>query len=139
MVGLVPLGTRDPHLFAMDLDVSYTKGSLSQGVAMLSTSSPKTLRRASAATSINSQRRSPDWQPENGTTAMTALLTETEVSHVLRVSLATLRKWRVDKRGPRFIKIGPLVRYQLEDLREWLSSLPTGGVCPRAAHLGAGA
>jgi hypothetical protein len=59
---------------------------------------------------------------------MSALLTETEVSHILRASLATPRKWRVDKRGPRFIKIGPLVRYQLEDLREWLSSLPTGGI-----------
>lgn len=106
---------------------------------MLSTSSPKTLRRASAATPINSQRRSPGREPENGNTAMSALLTETEVSHVLRVSLATLRKWRVDKRGPRFIKIGPLVRYQLEDLREWLSSLPTGGICSRAAHQGAGA
>lgn len=106
---------------------------------MLSTSSPKTLRRASAATPINSQRRSPGREPENGTTAMSALLTETEVSQVLRVSLATLRKWRVDKRGPRFIKIGPLVRYQLEDLREWLSSLPTGGLCSRAAQQGAGA
>jgi hypothetical protein len=29
MVGVVPLGTRDPRLFAMDLDVSYTKSSLS--------------------------------------------------------------------------------------------------------------
>ena len=29
MLGVVPLGTRDPRLFAMDLDVSYTKGSLS--------------------------------------------------------------------------------------------------------------
>lgn len=105
---------------------------------MLSTSSPKTLRHASAATPINSQQRSPSRELENGNTAVSALLTETEVSHVLRVSLATLRKWRVDKRGPRFIKIGPLVRYQLEDLREWLSSLPTGGICSRAAHQGAG-
>ena len=76
---------------------------------MLSTSSPKTLRRAVAATPMNSQRRSTGREPENGNTAMSALLTETEVSHVLRVSLATLRKWRVDKRGPRFIKIGPWV------------------------------
>ncbi len=101
---------------------------------MLSTSSPKTLRRASAATPINSQPQSPSQEPKNGNTAMSALLTETEVSHILRVSLATLRKWRVDKRGPRFIKIGPLVRYQLEDLREWLSSLPTGGISSPAAH-----
>ena len=77
---------------------------------MLSTSSPKTLRRASPAIPMNSQRKSPGREPEDGNTAMSALLTETEVSHVLRLSLATLRKWRVDKRGPRCIKIGPLVQ-----------------------------
>ena len=58
------------------------------------------------------------------------------IAHYLTAS--TLRKWRVDKRGPRFIKIGPLVRYQLDDLREWLSSLPTGGICSRTAQEGAG-
>jgi hypothetical protein len=37
---------------------------------MLSTSSPKTLRRAAAATPMNSQLRSPGREPENGNTAM---------------------------------------------------------------------
>jgi excisionase family DNA binding protein len=55
------------------------------------------------------------------------LLTESQVSQLLQVSLARLRKWRVEKRGPRFIKVGSLVRYRLADLQQWLSSLPTGG------------
>ena len=48
---------------------------------MLSTSSPKTLQRATVARPLNGQRRSPGREPENGNAAMSALLTETEVSH----------------------------------------------------------
>ena len=55
------------------------------------------------------------------------LLTETEVSKQLRVSLAALRKWRVARRGPQFLKIGPLVRYRQQDIDLWLESLPVGG------------
>ncbi len=55
------------------------------------------------------------------------LLTESQVSPLLQVSLARLRKWRVEKRGPRFIKVGSLVRYRLADLQQWLSALPAGG------------
>jgi predicted DNA-binding transcriptional regulator AlpA len=106
---------------------------------MLSTSSPKVPRYATGGKPLNGLRKIHVQEPENSNAAMDALLTETEVSHVLRVSLATLRKWRVDKRGPRFLKIGPLVRYQLEDLREWLSSLPTGGISSARAHGAAGA
>jgi len=62
------------------------------------------------------------------------LLTETDVSRQLRVSLAALRKWRVMKRGPQFVKIGPLVRYRQTDLDAWLTSLPVGGSrCPEDA------
>jgi len=31
------------------------------------------------------------------------------------------------KRGPAFLKVGSLVRYQPEDLEAWLATLPTGG------------
>ena len=69
---------------------------------MLSTPSPKARRCATGAKPLTRLLRSPDREPENSNDAMSALLTETEVSHVLRVSLATLQKWRVDKRGPSF-------------------------------------
>ena len=59
---------------------------------------------------------------------MSELLNETEVAKKLHVSLACLRRWRLEKRGPVFLKIGPLVRYQQEDLDAWLQSLPTGGL-----------
>ncbi len=55
------------------------------------------------------------------------LLTETEVSKQLRVSLAALRKWRVMNRGPQFLKIGSLVRYRQGDIDQWLASVPVGG------------
>ena len=55
------------------------------------------------------------------------LLTETEVAKQLRVSLAALRKWRVMKRGPQFLKVGSLVRYRQADVDQWLASLPVGG------------
>jgi excisionase family DNA binding protein len=102
---------------------------------MITISSPKFHRRTAAVMS-NGPRGTSTTEAENS--PISALLTETEVSNVLRVSLATLRKWRVDKRGPRFIKIGSLVRYQLEDLREWLSSLPTGGIASQSQHSATG-
>ena len=96
---------------------------------MLSTTSPRVQRHAVGTKPPNvGVRNVQNSELETSKSVVAALLTELEVSHVLRVSLATLRKWRVEKRAPRFIKIGSLVRYQLEDLREWLSSLPTGGM-----------
>lgn len=32
----------------------------------------------------------------------------------------TLEQWRYLKRGPKFIKVGKLVRYEESDLQEWL-------------------
>ncbi|MBI2687368.1 MAG: helix-turn-helix domain-containing protein [Acidobacteria bacterium] len=61
---------------------------------------------------------------------MQSFLTEQEVSKRLNVSVATLRRWRLEKRGPMFVKVGSLVRYRPEDLDSWVAALPTGGaVC----------
>ena len=38
--------------------------------------------------------------------------------------------WRLERRGPVFVKIGQLVRYRPEDLESWLKALPTGGLTP---------
>lgn len=59
---------------------------------------------------------------------MLTLMTEVEISERLNVSLASLRRWRLEGRGPRFVKVGSLVRYRPEDLDQWLASLPAGGV-----------
>jgi excisionase family DNA binding protein len=58
---------------------------------------------------------------------MDTLLTEEEVAKRLHVSLASVRRWRLERRGPQFIKVGSLVRYRPEEFENWLASLPTGG------------
>jgi hypothetical protein len=58
---------------------------------------------------------------------MLTLLTEHDVSKQLRVSLGSLRRWRMIRQGPPFFKVGPLVRYRTEDVEAWLSAQPTGG------------
>ena len=54
-------------------------------------------------------------------------LTEKEVAKQISVSLASLRRWRLLQRGPRFVKVGALVRYRPEDLEQWMETLPAGG------------
>ena len=58
---------------------------------------------------------------------MQSFLTEKEVAKQISVSLASLRRWRLLQRGPRFVKVGALVRYRPEDLEQWMEALPVGG------------
>ncbi|MCW5982723.1 MAG: helix-turn-helix domain-containing protein [Bryobacteraceae bacterium] len=56
------------------------------------------------------------------------LLNEFQVAEILGVSVATVRRWRLRGRGPRFVKVaGTLVRYSTTALDEWLAVQPTGG------------
>lgn len=50
------------------------------------------------------------------------LLNEDEASRVICLSVPTLRKRRQRKLGPKFIKIGRLVRYPMESLREFVTN-----------------
>lgn len=54
-------------------------------------------------------------------------LADTDVAERMPVSVHTLRKWRREGRGPKFFRIGALVRYRAEDLDAWLTSRPSGG------------
>ncbi len=54
-------------------------------------------------------------------------LTECEVSERTQISLATLRRWRLENRGPKYHKFGSLVRYGEEELTRWEQTQPTGG------------
>jgi hypothetical protein len=58
---------------------------------------------------------------------MEAFLNEFEVSEKLQISVASLRRRRVLRQGPPFVKVGPLVRYRPEALDQWVEELPTGG------------
>jgi len=55
------------------------------------------------------------------------LLTDRKVSIELGVSLATVRRWRLFRAGPRYIKIGSSVRYRPDDVKRWLETRPVGG------------
>jgi len=46
-------------------------------------------------------------------------LVTAEVAKRLRVKAQTLRKWRVEGRGPIFHKFGGRVCYHTEDIRQW--------------------
>ena len=58
---------------------------------------------------------------------MDTFLTERDVANITRLSLASVRRWRLMGQGPRFLKLGAAVRYRPEDLTSWLQSRPTGG------------
>lgn len=60
----------------------------------------------------------------------TQFFTETEVSKRTHISLATLRRWRLENRGPKFHKFGSLVRYAENDLTNWEAAQPSGGDDP---------
>jgi predicted DNA-binding transcriptional regulator AlpA len=55
------------------------------------------------------------------------LLNEYDVARITGLSVASVRRWRLLKQGPTFLKIGAAVRYRSEDLARWLASRPTGG------------
>jgi hypothetical protein len=55
------------------------------------------------------------------------LLDERDVARITRMSLASVRRWRLLRRGPRYLKIGSSVRYRPADLFAWLDSCPSGG------------
>ena len=55
------------------------------------------------------------------------LITEGEAADLLRLSIKTLRNWRLCGHGPPHLKVGRLVRYRLSDLKAWLAT------CERAS------
>jgi predicted DNA-binding transcriptional regulator AlpA len=54
-------------------------------------------------------------------------LNELQVSERTRISLATLRRWRLENRGPKYHKFGSLVRYDEDELNQWAQAQPSCG------------
>lgn len=48
------------------------------------------------------------------------VLTNKEAARKLGISHRTLEDWRLTNRGPRFVKLGRLVRYRLGDLLDFM-------------------
>jgi predicted DNA-binding transcriptional regulator AlpA len=58
-------------------------------------------------------------------TQETSFLNEKAVARQLSVSLALLRKWRLFRSGPPFVKVGRLVRYRQADVDRWIAARVT--------------
>lgn len=56
-----------------------------------------------------------------------ALMNEHDVARLTGLSVASVRRWRLRRVGPRYVKIGAAVRYRRSDIEAWLSSRPSGG------------
>lgn len=50
------------------------------------------------------------------------LLTEQEAAAYLGVSVSGLRKWRNNRRGPQYYRLGRLIRYTRFGLKAWLQT-----------------
>ena len=59
--------------------------------------------------------------------AIENLLNEHDVARITGLSVASVRRWRLLRQGPMYLKIGSAVRYRREDVLAWLESRPTGG------------
>ena len=49
-----------------------------------------------------------------------ALLNEQQAAKMLNLNVASVRNWRLRGGGPKFIKVGRLVRYRPADIEDWI-------------------
>jgi excisionase family DNA binding protein len=47
-------------------------------------------------------------------------LTQNEVAELLRLPVRTVEDWRLTRNGPPWLKLGRHVRYERDDLLEWV-------------------
>ena len=64
----------------------------------------------------------PDATPSDPQSQLLVMLTTAEVGEQLRMSATTLKKLRRQGKGPKFIKLGPSVKYLPADVNAWLLS-----------------
>lgn len=50
------------------------------------------------------------------------LLIDTEVARITKCSISSVRKWRVQGRGPLFFRLGNSVRYKEQDVLHYVQS-----------------
>jgi len=64
---------------------------------------------------------------EKGAQILKILLNEHQVAQRMNCSVGTVRRMRLFGKGPRYRKLGGLVRYDPEDVEAWIKDQPTGG------------
>jgi predicted DNA-binding transcriptional regulator AlpA len=48
-----------------------------------------------------------------------AFVPDTVAADLIGTTPATMRRWRHERRGPKYFKIGSLVRYAVGDIEDW--------------------
>jgi predicted DNA-binding transcriptional regulator AlpA len=56
-----------------------------------------------------------------------ALLDEYDVAKLTNMSIATVRRWRLLRQGPRYLKLGSAVRYVPSDVLSYIQNRPSHG------------
>ena len=64
---------------------------------------------------------------ETSTNPAIHLIKEVDVARITGLSVASVRRWRLLRLGPKYLKIGSAVRYHPADVAAWLESRPSGG------------
>jgi predicted DNA-binding transcriptional regulator AlpA len=77
---------------------------------------------AAAPAPVKAERPSRPVPEERPASKDIALLNEHQVAAYICLSVASIRRWRLLRQGPQFLKIGASVRYRREDLEAWLNS-----------------
>ncbi len=83
------------------------------------------------ALSIQTRHRKSSYNPNGGDSHHERTISERIASfRRTRISLATLRRWRLENKGPKYHKFGSLVRYDEDELNQWAQAQPSGGDDP---------
>ena len=59
-------------------------------------------------------------QPKDNRGIIADLITEAELANQLGRSVRTLKRWRAQRIGPPYIRLGREVRYRRDAVRSWL-------------------
>ena len=59
------------------------------------------------------------------------LLSSKQAAEFLGISSGTLENWRINKYGPPYMKYGNLVKYDEEDIVQWLKTVAKGQPPPK--------
>ena len=60
--------------------------------------------------------------PSSGLPFKLNLMDTVQLAELLRNKVNTVEGWRLKGVGPRFIRVGRLIRYRLEDVETWLDA-----------------
>jgi excisionase family DNA binding protein len=59
---------------------------------------------------------------------MEQLLTTEELAKRMRVNPSTVRRWRLDDVGPRYLRVGTVYRYPISAVEAWIAESVRGSI-----------